>query len=377
VLLWGTGSLGQFALDRLRDTVVFAAAIDNSLARPVGPWRGLKVMTAADALVEGSPRPYVIVATMFLADVMPELERRGYRHDVDWCHAEEAMTGLCPGALADQLTEWRGQLAAARRLTFHDLAVLSDDFWLWLNVQPPGDPVTAGLVAPLPPADVQECLTGFAGSVSVAHGFNQYRIMKGLAERAGIDFATARQILDFGCGYARILRFFTRDSPDATFVGVDVSEMLIDWCRTHLPFGRWSVVPSLPPTRLPADECSLIVAFSVFTHLSEASQALWLEELHRWLEPGGVALVTLWTDPSKSIDYHRPHFPDWAGLTADFEAGRFCYSNRCYGETSTYGEAFVPRRYVERCWTRWFDVVEWLADDPRSPSQTHVALRKR
>jgi SAM-dependent methyltransferase len=280
-------------------------------------------------------------------------------------------------ALTDQLTQWLGRLASGRPLTFRDLTDVTDDFWMWLNIQPPDDPVTAGLTARLPPADVQERLTGFSGSVSVTHGFNQYCIMKRLARRAGVDLATARRILDFGCGYARILRFFTRDSPDASFVGVDVSALLIDWCRTHLAFGSWSVVPSLPPTGLPANECSLIVSFSVFTHLSEASQALWLEEFHRWLEPGGVAVVTLWTDPSKSLDYHRPHFPDWPGLTADFAAGRFCYSNRCYGDTSTYGEAFVPRAYVERRWTRWFDVVEWLADDPRSPSQTHVALRKR
>ena len=223
----------------------------------------------ARCLVEGSLRPYVIVVMMFLEAVAPELERRGYVHGRDWCHVEEAMAAACPPTLAGQLAAWRTRLDAGRPLTFRDLAGFDDEFWLWLNLRGADDALSGGLVAPLPESDVQRTLTGTAGGVSLTHGFNQFRLMRGLAERAGLDLSRARRIVDFGCGYARIVRFFTKDAPDARFVGLDISESLIASCRSHLRFGDWQIVPSLPPTSLPAGESSLLIAFSGFTHLSE------------------------------------------------------------------------------------------------------------
>jgi SAM-dependent methyltransferase len=377
VLLWGTGRQGELALEQFGATIDFAGVIHNLPMPAGGSWKGLSRLTPRDALVEGPPRPFVIVATMFVEAVTPELERHGFVHGPDWCTVEEAMAAACPPAMAGQLAAWRTRVDAGRPLTFRDLAGFDDEFWLWLNLRGADDALSGGLVAPLPEPDVQRNLTGTAGGASLIHGFNQFRLMRGLAERAGLDLSRARQIVDFGCGYGRIVRFFTKDAPDARVVGLDIEESLVAWCRAQLRFGDWQIVPSLPPTSLPAGESSLVIAFSVFTHLSEESQAAWLAEIDRWLEPGGVAVVTLWTHPSRSRQYHEPHFPDYASLTADVDAGRFCYSNLRYGATSTYGEAFVPRAHVDRVWTKWFDVEEWLADHPHSPTQTHVALRKR
>jgi SAM-dependent methyltransferase len=376
VLLWGAGRMAERALERLQGAVTLSGVIHNLPGGPSGSWKGLRVSTA-DAALSLEGRPYVIVCTMFVTEIAPVLAKYGLQRLEDWCLLDEALEALTLTDLSRQQQRWRARLTSPTPVTLHDLGRYDDEFWLWLNSQGSTDPVTRGLVASMPPESVQLRLTGSSGANSLTHGFNQYRIMKGLAERAGVSLRDARRILDFGCGYARIARFFTKDAPDASFIGVDVDESLVGWCRTHLPFGEWQIVPSLPPTTLPSGECTLIVSFSVFTHLSEASQAAWLEELHRWLAPGGIAVVTLWTHPSTSREYHLPHFPEYERLTAEFEAGQFCYSNLCYREGSTYGEAFVPRAYVERTWSRLFDIVEWRNDDPWSPSQTHVALRRR
>ena len=209
LLLWGTGRQGELALEQLGATTDFAGVIHNLPTLSGGSWKGLPRLTPRDALVEGSARPYVIVATMFLEAVAPELERHGYVHGRDWCHLEEAMAATCPPALAGQLAAWRARLDAGRPLTFRDLAGFDDEFWLWLNLRGADDVLSGGLVAPLPEPDVQRTLTGTAGSVSLTHGFNQFRLMRGLAERAGLDLSRARRIGDFGCGYGRIVRFFT------------------------------------------------------------------------------------------------------------------------------------------------------------------------
>jgi SAM-dependent methyltransferase len=373
--LWGTGRMAEAAVERFDGAVAVSGVIHNLPGGPSGSWKGLPVMTADAALSHGE-RPYVVVCTMFVDSVAPLLAQHGLQPGEDWCVLDDALHALTLTSLSRQQRRWCARLDSPTPPTLHDLADYDDEFWLWLNLQGADDPLTRGLVQPLPPESVQTRLTGSSGANSLTHGFNQYRIMKGLAERAGLSLRHARRILDFGSGYARISRFFQKDAPDASFVGVDVDQGLVDWSGTHLSFGDWQIVPSLPPTTLPGGECSLIVSFSVFTHLSEASQQAWLEELHRWLEPGGVAVVTLWTHPSTSREYHLPHFPEYERLIEEFEAGRFCYSNLRYSRMSTYGEAFVPRAHVERTWTRLFDIVEWRGDEPWSPSQTHVALRK-
>jgi SAM-dependent methyltransferase len=374
MLLWGTGRLADLVIASLGGSTAFSAAINDLPNRPA-VWRGLPVMTSAEALAGAPATPFVVVAAMFLDEIARELQRHGLVREVDWCLAE-ANDLQQTQALAEEQARWLARTESGP-VSRADLSGYSDEFWLWLNLQPPQSAVAGGLVAPLPSDEIQVRLTGTSGLKSLTHGFNQYRLMQQMAGRAGVDWRVARRILDFGSGYGRILRYFAKDAPGAALAGVDVNADFIEWCRAHMPQDEWHLVPSLPPTTVPKARCALVVSFSVFTHLSQASHLAWLEELHGWLEPGGVAVLTLWTHPSTSREYHARHFPDYDGLVAAFEGGEFCYSNLLYGPDATYGEAFVPRSFVERHWTRLFDIVEWLADDPTSPSQTHVAVRKR
>ena len=377
VWLWGTGSLAAATLTRLDGRFSVAGVIHGRGPAPGPTWHGLRVAPPDDVLSPELPRPFVVVCSMYVHEIGADLERRGFRRGIDWCAAGDVALEPTDRRLTAQIERWREMLTRPSGVHVGDLAQFDDAFWLWLNTQMPGADVSGGLVPPLPAEEIQERLTGAAGGTSLTHGFNQYRLMRQLAREAGVDFSHVDRLLDFGCGYGRIVRFFRKDAPQADVVGVDVSAMLVEWCRAHLPFGTWHLVPALPPTDLPTGHCSLVVSFSVFTHLSEVSHLAWLEEIHRWLVPGGVAVVTLWTHPSASRPYHEPHFPDFDALIADFDDGRFSFSNLRYGATATYGEAFVPRAWVDRVWTRWFDVVGWLEHHPDSPSQTHVALRRR
>ena len=88
LLLWGTGRQGELALEQLGATTDFAGVIHNLPTPSAGSWKGLPRFSPRDALFAGPPRPYVIVATMFLEAVAPELERHGYVHGRDWCHLD-------------------------------------------------------------------------------------------------------------------------------------------------------------------------------------------------------------------------------------------------------------------------------------------------
>lgn len=116
-------------------------------------------------------------------------------------------------------------------------------------------------------------------------------------------------VLDFGCGCGRIARQLIQQTPrPRRYVGIDLHRGLIEWCRQNLapyapgfefhhqdvhnkglnPSGKAEVLPFPVPDR----SVSLMLAWSVFTHVNEAAAVFYLREVARVLRPGGVLLST-------------------------------------------------------------------------------------
>jgi SAM-dependent methyltransferase len=110
---------------------------------------------------------------------------------------------------------------------------------------------------------------------------------------SGIDARDFRNILDFGCGCSRALRFLIPFLPEARFDGCDIDSVAIEWSTKNVPAAKYSLVPHLPPTAYPSEQFDFIYGLSVFTHLDLPRQILWLDELHRMLRPGGRLLLTV------------------------------------------------------------------------------------
>ncbi len=101
------------------------------------------------------------------------------------------------------------------------------------------------------------------------------------------------RILDFGCGVGRLLQaLHLARRPGQELFGCDVNEACATWCRENLDFADVRHTALEPPLPYPEQSFDLVVAISVFTHLSRPLQVAWARELMRVLRPGGVALIT-------------------------------------------------------------------------------------
>jgi SAM-dependent methyltransferase len=110
------------------------------------------------------------------------------------------------------------------------------------------------------------------------------------------------QVLDFGCGYGRLIRsMYYYVSPDNIF-GVDPWDRSVSECVNNGISSNIFLSGYLPKD-LPINNrrFELIYAFSVFTHLSSLAAKQALNTLRNYISPNGVLVITI-----RPVEY-------WAG----------------------------------------------------------------
>ena len=264
---------------------------------------------------------------------------------------------------------------------------VSDPFWLWINTDGYRNSAQLRRILPgLPDESVQRQWTNRAADEALAEGNQIYRLVRGLYERHVGEIGGADGILDFGCGWGRMVRFFLRDVDGDRLTGTDHNQSLIEFCNDSNRWCRFVRNGAEPPLPF-ADDCfSLAYAYSVFSHLSEPMHLAWLEELRRVVRPGGAIALSI--RPREFIEYCRRiressetveqpillrMFPDADEQLARYDAGGYAYSPYDPAAPGAWwGEACVPRTYVEATWGELFDVREFVeaADGLRQ----HVVL---
>jgi ubiquinone/menaquinone biosynthesis C-methylase UbiE len=266
---------------------------------------------------------------------------------------------------------------------------MDDQQWYERLVRSIHEP-TEGLPG-FPSAYQQEVFVGKSNEAALAEAFHFYQQVKA----GSYPLRRNSPVLDFGVGWGRILRFFLNDVDPAYLYGVDVDPEILEVARSTGVAGNLSCIGPNAPLPHKDGRFEVIYAFSVFSHLSEASAKFWLAELMRVLKPGGSLVMTTTTDhflelceacTHKQSDRNQ-YEEDYAQMFADpaaarrrYAAGEHVYAavagNAEVLEASNYGWAAMPPAFVQREIGHLALSIDFV-DDPNVLPQGVFTVRKR
>ena len=210
--------------------------------------------------------------------------------------------------------------------------------------------------------EFEESMVGVSGTAALHQGFQIYEVFKGLYEKYAGPLFPENRVLDFGCGWGRVIRFFLREVAPDNLIGLDTYEPALAACRKTNRWSNFLQCEVLPPTELKSASFDLIYAFSVFSHLSEEAHWRWLEEFKRILRPTGVLVLT--TFQRDFLATGRPSAGEAIGPSleeslAAYDRGDFSYRSLQEVKNPHFGDAYIPEPYVREHWSKLFKVEEY------------------
>jgi SAM-dependent methyltransferase len=176
-----------------------------------------------------------------------------------------------------------------------------------------------------------------------------------------------KRVLDFGCGAGKVLRHLVDDWSGAELEGCDIDRASIEWLEANMsPQVHAFVNGEKPPLEgTPGGRFDLVLAMSVFTHLTDYSLA-WLAELHRVLSDDGLLIASFLGEQAYDV---------YAG--GGWDESKIGMNILHYGQSWDLGgpTVFNSEWWLRAHWGRAFEIISLR--DGRAPGDHGIALLRR
>jgi SAM-dependent methyltransferase len=288
----------------------------------------------------------------------------------------------------DQLQAWFSDSISG---VFDAAQPLSDDEWFGvLTRSVRGERFQGHFLPGFVEPELQVRFVGNSGEASMQEAAAFIRVVLHYAREAQVPLDGTAKMLDFGCGWGRYTRFLLKYARPDNIYGADVNAGMIEQCRRLFGSCNFSTVPPFPPSDFRDGLFDLVLGYSVFSHLSAACADAWTNEFARIVRPGGIVLMTtqgrsfieLCRQVRAAADQSREHhaalaaaFVDEAAAYQAYDAGEFLFSP-LRGTHEFYGEALIPRGYIEQHWLNDFELVDFVDSRSFLP-QALMVLKRR
>lgn len=176
-----------------------------------------------------------------------------------------------------------------------------------------------------------------------------------------------KRVLDFGAGAGKVLRHLIDDWSAAELDGCDIDRASIEWLEANMsPPVHAFVNGEKPPLDAPDGRFDLVLAMSVFTHLTDHSLA-WLAELHRVLSEDGLLIASFLGEQAYDV---------YAG--GGWDESKIGMNVVHYGQSWDLGgpTVFHSDWWIRAHWGRAFEIVS-LRDGRASGDHGIVLLRRK
>jgi SAM-dependent methyltransferase len=192
------------------------------------------------------------------------------------------------------------------------------------------------------------------GPLAAAGALYEADLVADALASAGVEIATKRSALDFGCSSGRVVRVLASAYPETSWHGCDPNAAAIAWARESIPAARFFRSGDRPPLELSDGALDLVYAISIWSHFAPDLGLRWLEEMRRLIRPGGHLVMTTHGTTTVEHDGARElRQPEQlASIHEALGRGGTWYAAE-FGETGDWG-------VVNQEWGTAFLSPEWL-----------------
>lgn len=247
-----------------------------------------------------------------------------------------------------------------------------------LNMPDSNYPKVSQLLPRMASDEVQNNWTGSCGYTLLRQSLTFIRTIWHNYERITKRPLSEARILDYGCGYGRLLRLAMYFVDNERLFGCDPWDRSIELCKESGITCDLKITDYLPKT-LPYEQASfdLIYSFSVFTHTSQRATTAALGALRDILKPDGLLVITV--RPNEYWNIHQNLSDAERGALKDQHNARgFAFRPHSREQVDgdiTYGDTSMTLEYISSNHNNWTIVgTERTLDDPY---QRIVYLRRR
>ena len=190
----------------------------------------------------------------------------------------------------------------------------------------------------------------------VTMGKDQKMFLESSLSKIDKNISSFQNILDFGCGCGRTL-ISLKDNNTCNFFGTDIDQEAIRWCQHNLKFAKFDINQALPPLKYESGKFDLVYVISVFTHLNEELQFLWLDELKRITKSKGILLLTI-----NNIDLLKPLISKKENFSTVTKTGFVHHKGDFFQGTfpDWYQNAYHSKEYVMRNYSKYFKILNYI-----------------
>lgn len=169
------------------------------------------------------------------------------------------------------------------------------------------------------------------------------------------------KVLDFGCGWGRLIRLLYKFTAPENIYGCDPWQTSLDICRENNIIANLALSDYLPEELpFPGVKFDIIYAYSVFTHLSERAAFAAISACRKHIADDGTLVITV--RPKSYWEAHQPeqnHRVVKSDMIEAHEQKGFAFTAhgpktpaQVDGEI-TYGDTSITLDYMAENWKDW------------------------